>query len=210
MNPKEILSRIESHYKSPSLELIHTSPFELLIAAVLSARCTDKRANELTRKLLKRFPTPEKLSSADIDKINSIIHSCSMHNAKAKYISEISKILVEKYDSQVPPSLEELTQLPGIARKTANIILSFGFNIPAIAVDTHLLRVSKRLGLTHSNKPEEIEANLRKAFPKDKWILVYSSLILHGRYICKARKPLCDDCIFKDICPEKRYEKQSF
>ncbi|AEA34238.1 endonuclease III [Hippea maritima] len=198
----QILERIKKHYPQPKLELNFSTPFELLVALVLSARCTDKLTNKITPKLFEIFPTPEALKEADYDELNELISSCSMHNTKAKNLIAIAKALCEYHNCKVPESLEELTKLPGIGRKTANIILSFGFGIPAVGVDTHVLRMANRLGISDSKKADVVEEEIKQKIPKEDWIVFYSGLILHGRHICKAKKPNCDECFLNDICPK--------
>ena len=195
-----ILNRIKEHYPEPKLELDFKNPFELIVSLVLSARCTDKLTNKITKELFAEYPNPEKMSKASQEDINEIISSCSMHNNKAKNLKKIADILCEKYDCRVPNSFEELVKLPGVADKTANIVLSFGFGIPAVGVDTHVLRVAKRTGISQSVKAKQVEEDIKKVCPKDDWIVFYSGLILLGRYICKAKKPLCNECFLSDIC----------
>ncbi|WP_025270489.1 endonuclease III [Hippea sp. KM1] len=198
----QILERIKKHYPTPTLELNFSNPFELLVALVLSARCTDKLTNTITPRIFSKYPTPDKLKEANYDELNDIISSCSMHNTKAKNLIAIAEALCKNYNCEVPKSIEELTKLPGIGRKTANIILSFGFGIPAVGVDTHVLRMANRLGISNSKKAEVIEEEIKKSIPEEDWIVFYSGLILHGRHICKARKPKCDECFLNDICPK--------
>ncbi len=199
---KELVERIKKLYPEPTVELNFSNPFELLVALILSARCTDKRTNIITKELFKRYPTPKDLAEAPVEEIDKIISSCSMHNTKSKNLKALSEILVRDFNGEVPKSLEELTKLPGVGRKTANILLSMAYGIPAIGVDTHVKRLAYRLGISKSENPEGIEEDIKKAVPKEDWIVFYTGLILHGRRVCKARKPNCDGCPLNDICPK--------
>ena len=195
-----ILNRIKEHYPQPKLELDFKNPFELLVSLVLSARCTDKLTNKITKELLAKYPNPKEMSKASQEDINEIISSCSMHNNKAKNLKRIAEILCDNYNCNVPDAIDELVKLPGVADKTANMVLSFGFGIPAVGVDTHVLRVANRTGISQSVKAKQVEEDIKKICPKDDWIMFYSGLILLGRYICKAKKPLCNECFLNDIC----------
>jgi endonuclease-3 len=201
-NFDEIVERVIEQYPKPMLELNFTNPFELLVSLVLSARCTDKLTNKITEELFDKYPTPKEMSQASFEQINEIISSCSMHNTKAKNLKAISEILCEKYSCNVPNKFDELVSLPGVADKTANIVLSFGFGIPAIGVDTHVLRAANRLGISSSKKPKQVEEDIKNICPKEKWIAFYAGLILLGRHICKAKKPSCESCFLNDICPK--------
>lgn len=199
---KELIERIRRLYPEPRIELDFKNPFELLVALILSARCTDTRTNAITKELFKKYPTPEALSKASIEDIDKLISSCSMHNTKSKHLKQISEIISQKYNGEVPDDVEELVKLPGVGRKTANILVSMAYNIPAVGVDTHVARVSKRLGITEARKPEDIERDIMNEIPKDEWIRFYTGLILHGRRVCKAKNPKCDECPLNDICPK--------
>ncbi len=199
---KELIERVKRLYPEPKIELDFKNPFELLVALILSARCTDTRTNTITKELFKKYPTPEALSRASIEEIDKLISSCSMHNTKSKHLKQLSEILHQKYNGEVPNSVDELVKLPGVGRKTANILVSMAYNIPAVGVDTHVARVAQRLGITKSKKSDEIEKDIMDKIPKDEWIRFYTGLILHGRRICKARKPKCDECPLNDICPK--------
>ncbi len=199
---ENIIERVLSNYPIPKIELDFKNPFELLISLVLSARCRDVLTNKITKELFKKYPTPKQMSQASIDDINKLVSSCSMHNTKAKNIKTISEILCKKYNCNVPNDFKTLILLPGVADKTANIVLSFGFGIPAVGVDTHVERVANRIGITASKKPKQIEKDIKNICPKEKWIAFYAGLILLGRYICKAKKPLCESCFLNDICPK--------
>ena len=182
-------------------ELDYNNAFELTVAVVLSAQCTDKRVNIITKKLFQKMPTAEVMSVASIDTIFNVIKSCSYPRNKAKHLAGLSKMLVADFNGKVPNNLIDLQKLPGVGRKTANVIGSVFFNIPAMPVDTHVFRVANRIGITTNAKnPLESELQLLKVFPKKILSIAHHWLILHGRYICKSRKPECDKCQITDIC----------
>ena len=199
---KELVERIRKLYPEPKIELNFKNPFELLVALILSARCTDTRTNTITKDLFEKYPTPEALSRASVEDIDKLISSCSMHNTKSKHLKQLSEIISQKYNGEVPTDVDELVKLPGVGRKTANILVSIAYNIPAVGVDTHVARVSKRLGITEKKKPEDVEKDIMNKIPKDEWIRFYTGLILHGRRICKAKNQKCDECPLNDICPK--------
>jgi endonuclease-3 len=200
---EEIIKRLEKVFPD-KLELNFSTPFELVVAVVLSAQERDAKVNEVTKELFKKFNTPQQFANASLEEIEKEISSVSFYKNKAKYIKQISQILVEKYGGEVPKSIEELEKLPGIGRKSANMILynAFGIN-EGIAVDRHVLRVSQRLGLTKQQKPEKAEQELMKLVPKDQWGKFSNLLILLGRYICTAQKPKHSECPLYDLCPSK-------
>uniref|UniRef100_A0A7C5SX71 Endonuclease III n=1 Tax=Thermocrinis ruber TaxID=75906 RepID=A0A7C5SX71_9AQUI len=200
---EEVIKRLEKVFPD-KLELNFSTPFELVVAVVLSAQERDAKVNEVTKELFKKFNTPQQFANASLEEIEKEISSVSFYKNKAKYIKEISQILVEKYGGEVPKSIEELENLPGIGRKSANMILynAFGIN-EGIAVDRHVLRVSQRLGLTKQQKPEKAEQELMKLVPKDQWGKFSNLLILLGRYICTAQKPKHSECPLYDLCPSK-------
>jgi DNA-(apurinic or apyrimidinic site) lyase (EC 4.2.99.18)/endonuclease III (EC 3.2.2.-) len=200
---EEIIKRLEKVFPD-KLELNFSTPFELVVAVVLSAQERDAKVNEITKELFKKFNTPQQFANASLEEIEKEISSVSFYKNKAKYIKEISQILVEKYGGEVPKSIEELEKLPGIGRKSANMILynAFGIN-EGIAVDRHVLRVSQRLGLTKQQKPEKAEQELMKLVPKGQWGKFSNLLILLGRYICTAQKPKHSECPLYDLCPSK-------
>jgi endonuclease-3 len=205
-NLNEIVERIKQHYPNPKIEIDFDNPFELLVGVVLSARCTDKLTNKITKELFSKMPTVQDMANAEIDSINKLISSCSMHNTKAKNLKKIAQILCEKYNCSVPNNFKALIELPGVADKTANIVLSFGFGVPAVSVDTHVQRTANRIGISQSKKPKDIENDIKNGVKKDDWIMFYSGLILLGRHICKARKPMCNDCFLNDICEKNGVE----
>jgi endonuclease-3 len=200
---EEIIKRLEKVFPD-KLELNFSTPFELVVAVVLSAQERDAKVNEVTKELFKKFNTPQQFANASLEEIEKEISSISFYKKKAEYIKQISQILVEKYGGEVPKSIEELEKLPGIGRKSANMILynAFGIN-EGIAVDRHVLRVSQRLGLTKQQKPEKAEQELMKLVPKDQWGKFSNLLILLGRYICTAQKPKHSECPLYDLCPSK-------
>jgi endonuclease III len=188
-------------------ELQYSSPFELLIAVILSAQCTDKRINQISPALFERFPTPESLAASDFDEVFSYISSVSYPNNKAKHLLAMARKLVDEFNSEVPSKIEELQQLQGVGRKTANVIVSVIYNQPAMAVDTHVFRVSHRLGLVPktATTPFAVEKKLVANIAKDLIPKAHHWLILHGRYVCIARKPNCEACQLKAFC--KYFEK---
>ena len=196
-----------NHLPEAKTELIYKNAFELTVAVVLSAQCTDKRVNMITPKLFEELPNPEIMSEASVDFIFELIKSCSYPRNKANHLSGLAKMLVKEYDSKIPPSLDELQKLPGVGRKTANVVGSVYFDIPAMPVDTHVFRVANRIGLTSKAKnPLQSEMQLLKLFPEDKLNIAHHWLILHGRYVCKARRAECENCGITNIC--KSYQKQ--
>ena len=205
MTKKERFEHIIEYFKKErpiaETELKYNSPFELLVAVILSAQCTDKRVNMLTPALLERFPTAYEMAQASVDEVFEYIKSCSYPNNKAKHLVGMSKMLVEDFNEEVPDDIKELQKLPGVGRKTANVIASVVFDKPALAVDTHVFRVSKRLGLTTNAKtPLETEKQLVKYIPEELIPIAHHWLILHGRYVCIARKPKCEECGLKPYC----------
>jgi len=205
MEKKELFERVISYFLKEmpiaETELVYKDPFELLVAVILSAQCTDKRVNMITPDLLKRFPTPEKLAEVEADEVFDYIRSCTYPNNKAKHLVGMARMLVNDFGGQVPDDIDELQKLPGVGRKTANVIASVVFNKPAMAVDTHVFRVAARIGLSVDSKtPLETERQLVQFIPDDLLPLAHHWLILHGRYICTARSPKCKECGLTDIC----------
>ncbi|MFW5851482.1 MAG: endonuclease III [Bacteroidota bacterium] len=185
----------------PTTELHFTSPFELLVAVILSAQCTDKRVNQITPDLFSAFPTPKKMAQTEVAEIYEYIKSCSYPNNKAKHLHTMAQALVESFHSQIPESITDLESLPGVGRKTANVIANTLFNAPTIAVDTHVFRVANRIGLVKNAKtPLETEKQLLKNTPKAYIHEMHHWLILHGRYTCIARKPKCSECGLQKVC----------
>jgi endonuclease-3 len=205
MAPKEICEKIITWFQEnmpvAETELHYQDPYQLLVATILSAQCTDKRVNMITPALFKRFPTPEKMAEVEPEEVFEEIKSCSYPNNKAKNLVGMARKLVSEFQGTVPDEMEQLLQLPGVGRKTANVVLSVIFKKPAMAVDTHVFRVSARLGLTVGSKtPEETERQLLNLFPPELLPVAHHWLILHGRYVCLARKPLCNQCGLNEWC----------
>ena len=196
-----VISWFEEHMPVAETELHYESPFELLVAVILSAQCTDKRVNLITPRLFKQYPTAEVMARAEVEDIFELIRSVSYPNAKAKYLVATSKLLVERFCGEVPESREELMKLPGVGRKTANIIASVIYGRPMMAVDTHVFRVANRIGLTTNSKtPLETELTLVRYIPESLIPKAHHWLILHGRYVCVARKPHCSECGLAPYC----------
>jgi len=205
---KALIEYFSNEMPEPETELVYANSYQLLIAVILSAQCTDKRVNMITPALLERFPTPESLAIAHFDEVFPYIRSISYPNNKTKHIIGMAKLLVEEYESEVPGTMEDLIRLPGVGRKTANVILSVIYNQPTMAVDTHVYRVSRRMGLVPltAKTPLEVEKQLIKHIPKELVPKAHHWLILHGRYICLARTPKCKTCKLSFMC--KYFEKQ--
>lgn len=206
MQPKDICNKVIEWFQEnmpvAETELHYHDPYQLLVAVILSAQCTDKRVNLITPALFRRFPTAEKMAEVEPEEVFEEIKTCSYPNNKAKSLVGMARMLVSDFHGRVPDEMEELLKLPGVGRKTANVILSVVFHKPAMAVDTHVFRVSARLGLTVGAKtPEETERQLVKLFPSELLPVAHHWLILHGRYVCQARKPLCGACGLKEFCP---------
>ena len=195
-----ILQKLHEVIPTPETELTYTNPWELLVSVVLSAQCTDKRVNLVTPAFFERFPDAVSLSLSDFDIVFPYLKSISYPNNKTKHLIETSKILVDKFLGAVPREFDELLKLPGVGRKTANVINSVLYGEPRMPVDTHVFRVSKRLGLATGKTPEKVEQELVKIIPPAMIPIAHHLLILHGRYTCIARKPLCDKCILIDLC----------
>jgi endonuclease III len=200
-NILEMFSRFYKITPEPKGELEYSSPYTLLIAVVLSAQSTDKGVNKATKKLFALAKTPTKMIAISENKIIENIRTIGLYKNKAKNIISLSKKLIENFDGKVPKTHIELESLPGVGRKTANVVLSMAFGIPTIAVDTHVFRVSNRTGLAIGKNVEEVEKKLNKRLPEQYFFHAHHWLILHGRYTCKARNPLCSECIISDLCP---------
>jgi len=198
---KRIYSRLKAAYPDARIALNFKSAFELLIATILSAQCTDARVNMVTPELFKKYPTPEDFAQADIKDLEKVIRSTGFFRHKAKAIINASRTIVEKFGGQVPQTMEDLLQLDGVGRKTANVVLGNAFGIPGIAVDTHVKRLAQRLGMSYSEDPDEIEIDLMNLFPKETWVMLCHLLMAHGRRVCIARSPHCNDCVIRSDCP---------
>jgi endonuclease-3 len=205
----EIFKILKKMYPEvPKTYLNFRNPFEMLIVTILSARATDKGVNKISPLLFEKYPTPEKMSKANLDEIGQIIRPLGAFNKKAGYITETSRQLVERFGSEVPKTMEELITFPGVSRKTANVVLSVVFGISeGVVVDTHIMRVSVRLGLSeHDKKPQKIEKDLMELLPKEFWSDYAKLAGAHGRQTCKSRKPNCVDCSLNKLCPSAEFE----
>lgn len=204
---KAIIDGIERHFPDPKIELNYKNEFELLIAVLLSAQTTDKKVNEVTPVLFTKYPTPERLSRADINDLCDIVKPLGFFRRKSALIKQCAHILCEKFNGKVPDTIDELVQLPGVGRKTASAVLVNAFKKPAIVVDTHVIRVAtKRLILSKAKDADDIEQDLAKIFPAEKWRFISNGLVLFGRYICTAKNPNCGKCYLYNIC---RYEHKA-
>lgn len=202
---KEIIKRLVKEWPHPKTALMHTNALELLVATMLSAQTTDKLVNTLTPALFKKYPTAKDYANANYDELDAMIAKVNFHRNKAKAIQAAAKIIDEKYGGRVPDNMEELDALPGVARKTANVVLGNAYGkAEGVVVDTHVMRLSVRLGLTTEKTPEKIELELMKIVPKDKWIDFSHLLINYGRAYCTARPHVCADCPLGDLCPDKQ------
>ena len=204
MSIDRILMTLTEQFPDAHCELIHRNPFELAVAVVLSAQATDVSVNKVTPALFEKYPTPALMAEASLPEIEEKIRTIGLYRNKAKSISALSKRLVEEFHGEMPRTMEELLTLPGVGRKSANVILSVCFDVPAIAVDTHVERISKRLGLARKNDDVfTVEKKLMRKIPKEKWSHAHHLFIFFGRYFCKAKNPQCDDCKLQDLCKEK-------
>lgn len=197
---KKVIDILLDLYPDAKSELNYSNPFELLIATILSAQCTDVQVNKTTKKLFKHYKTPEDYLKLTEEELGEKIRSCGFYKTKSKNILSTCRLLIEKFDGKVPSTLEELMTLPGVGRKTANVVLSNAFSKPAIAVDTHVFRVSNRIGLADSDNVLDTEKDLMENIDKGLWSKAHHLLIFHGRRICKARRPLCEKCPLTDYC----------
>ncbi|HDH41294.1 MAG TPA: endonuclease III [Candidatus Altiarchaeales archaeon] len=199
---REIIRLLRGKYPNATTALRYKNPLELLVSTMLSAQCTDERVNLVTEKLFKKYKTAEDYANADLKEFEQEIRSTGFYRNKAKNIKNCCTILVERFNSRVPKTMDELLHLPGVARKTANIVLGHGYGIAeGIAVDTHVRRVAQRLGLSDNKDPNKIEEDLMEIVPRKSWIEISDLLILHGRETCTARKPKCNECILNRLCP---------
>jgi endonuclease III len=198
----ELYRAIRERHPDAHCELDHRSPFELIVATVLSAQSTDVMVNKVTPELFARWPDPRQLASADANEVEKVLSKIGMFRQKTKNVVALSKLLMEKHGGQVPRTLEELVKLPGVGRKTANVVLGVAFGAPeGVVVDTHVQRISQRLGLTKHTEPIEIEQDLMKLFERELWDPLSHTLIFHGRRICTAQKPACAACPVQELCP---------
>ncbi|MBR5713795.1 MAG: endonuclease III [Clostridia bacterium] len=197
---EKVLNGLSQQHPDAKPELNFRNPYELLIATILSAQCTDKQVNRVTPALFDAYPTPEALASAEPEDVEPYIHSCGFYHNKAKNVVMACRNIVEQFGGNVPDNREGLESLAGVGRKTANVVLSNAFGVPAIAVDTHVFRVANRIGLVNAGNVEETERQLMSNIPNDKWSIAHHWLIFHGRRVCGARKPDCVACIISELC----------
>ena len=210
MNPdkrREIFRRLQAANPNPTTELVYRTPYELLVAVVLSAQATDKSVNLATATLFKEFNTPEKMATLGVARLEKYIKTIGLYRTKAKNVVALSKLLIEEHGGEVPAEREALERLPGVGRKTANVVLNTAFGQPTVAVDTHIFRVANRTGLAPGKDPREVEDRLVKFTPPEFIKNAHHWLILHGRYVCLARKPGCPQCIIRDLCEYKQKTK---
>lgn len=197
---EEITTQLDKIYPNPKCELNYKSSYELLVAVILSAQCTDKRVNEVTKILFKEYNTPQKMLTLSQEELEAKIHSCGFYHNKAKHILQMSKDVLDRFGGEVPSDFQDLQSLAGVGRKTANVVIGEFFKGQAIAVDTHVLRVSNRLGLVKTNDPYKCEIALNNLFEKEIWSKLHLQLVLFGRYICKSKNPQCQTCPLYNIC----------
>ena len=199
-NKEKALKKLEETYRGAKAALRYSSPYELLVAVVLSAQCTDERVNKVTQELFKKHNTPQTMLTLSQTELEKYIFSCGFYRMKAEHILSASRDIIQKFGGEVPSTVEELTTLAGVGKKTANVVYSVAFGGDAIAVDTHVFRVSNRLGLAKGKTPEEVEKGLNTAIPKKDWSSAHHWLIWHGRKICHSQKPDCENCVLKEEC----------
>ena len=198
----KVIELLEKEHADAKIALHYANPLELLVATMLSAQSTDETINKVTKTLFKKYTKPEDYANADLKELEQDIRSTGFYHNKAKNLQNTAKMLVDKYNSKVPKTMEELVKLPGVARKTANIVLTNAFGVVAgVAVDTHVRRLAQRLGLSENDDPNKIEQDLMRIVPKDKWMRITDLLIFHGRRVCTAKKPNCAGCVLNKICP---------
>ncbi len=197
----QMFELLRSHYPDAKCSLHFRNPFELIVATVLSAQCTDARVNQVTPKLFEKYPDAPAMARAKKSELEALIHSTGFYRNKAASLLKLSQALVEQHSGEVPRDLEALTALRGVGRKTANVVLGTAFGIPGVVVDTHVGRLARRLGFSRNKDATKVEFDLMKVFPKENWTALNHLWIDHGRAICQARKPLCDDCFLSELCP---------
>ena len=208
VSKKAILAELQRLYPDARPELNFTNPYETLVATMLSAQCTDKQVNKVTPAVFARYPDAASMAAASVEDLYPMVKSCGF-KSKAGNIIEACRLIVARHGGEIPGTMEELTALPGVGRKTANVVLANAFHVPALAVDTHVFRVSNRLGLADAKTVEETEKQLMRAIPKKDWCDAHHWLIWHGRRVCKAQHPLCDGCALRPMCKAARAEKKA-
>lgn len=207
IDPREqsrlVVAFLKKLYPDATCALVHRNPYELIVATILSAQCTDARVNLVTPALFRRYPDARSLADANLEELEGLIHSAGFYRAKAKNLQGMAAQVVERHGGEIPADLDELTALPGVGRKTANVVLGTAFGIASgIVVDTHVKRLSNRLGMTRSKTPEQIERDLNRIVPRDEWVDLSHRLIQHGRRVCVAIRPRCGECQMESICPK--------
>jgi len=202
-----LMAELASLYPVTRTALDYANPLQLLIATILSAQCTDKRVNLVTPALFARFPDAASFANAELTEIQDYIHSTGFYRAKSRYIQAVCQAIMTDHHGEVPDTLDELVQLPGVGRKTANVVLGDGFGVPGITVDTHVGRLSRRLGLSRETNPVKVERDLMRHIPQAEWTRFSHQLILHGRQVCQSRKPHCSTCTLNELCPKRGVEK---
>lgn len=201
----KIFQLLLAEYPDAHCELVHEGPYQLTAATILSAQCTDKRVNMVTPELFRRYPTPQALANAKLEDVEEIVRSTGFYRAKAKNLIGMASVLVDKFGGQVPKTIRELIQLPGVGRKTANVVLGNAFGInEGMVVDTHIGRLSRRLGFTKETDPIKIERDLMALFPSKDWTILAHLLIFHGRRVCESRRPKCEVCVLHKLCPSSQ------
>jgi endonuclease-3 len=202
-----IISRLRDSYPNARYELDWETPEQLLVATILAAQCTDERVNKVTKTLFVKYPSPQAFADADLAELEEELRPTGFYKQKARSVKEVNRAICEYHGGRVPRSIEAMITLPGVARKSANVVLNTAFNMPTgIIVDTHVSRVAPRLGLTKKEKPEEIEADLMKLVPQDTWTFFGPAMVLHGRYTCVAKKPKCGECNLEELCQKRGVE----
>ncbi|MBI4852176.1 MAG: endonuclease III [Acidobacteria bacterium] len=203
MDINKLIEILKEKYPNARYELDWDNPLQLLIGTILAAQCTDERVNKVTKILFPKYPNAQAVADADIGELEEVLKPTGFYKKKAKQIQDVCRALLENFAGEVPKTMAELTTLPGVARKSANVVLNNAFRIPSgIIVDTHVHRISPRMGLTKEGNPEAIERALMKIVPQDEWVQFGPAMVLHGRYVCTAKKPKCSECVLKDICPK--------
>ncbi|MDO5068056.1 MAG: endonuclease III [Propionibacteriaceae bacterium] len=201
MSATEVGERLALAHPDAHCELIHDSPFQLLVATVLSAQTTDARVNQVTPQLFARWPDPHSLAVAEISQVEHTISSLGLFRSKARSLVALSAALVADHDGEVPATLDDLVKLPGVGRKTANVVLGNAFDVPGITPDTHIIRLANRLGWVDSTRPDDVERAVGALFPPEQWVMLCHRMIWHGRRCCHARRPTCSECVLEDLCP---------
>lgn len=206
---KKVANKLQKSYSNPRTELDHSNEYQLAVAVMLSAQTTDKKVNQVTPELFKKYPNWESLASASVIEVGQLIRQVNFYKGKAERLVKAGQVVTVEFKGKLPKTIDELTKIPGVARKSANVIMQELWNIAeGIVVDTHVSRVSKRLGLTKETDPKKIEKDLMKIIPKEYWRNFSGAAVLHGRYVCTARKPKCQDCVLNDICPTAFIEER--